>query len=184
MIAILNPITPEKAKKIIKMRPNHFRQTGAVLVVSLVFLIALTAVASALMLNSTTDMKMSGASEMRTVAEQEAFAAMDELIFQQSEGNSNSFTLPINLYKSVGTVSVLDELDKTNGDVTSASIQLSSNVYGIEIPCPRQSSDEADGGKVSICNVLEVSVNKIYGRKMQSTIQVRAGIAQELGLSQ
>ncbi|MFQ3266042.1 MAG: type IV pilus assembly protein PilX, partial [Colwellia sp.] len=41
------------------------KQRGVVLVVSLIFLIALTAVASALMLNTTTDMKMSGASEMQ-----------------------------------------------------------------------------------------------------------------------
>lgn len=39
------------------------KQKGVVLIISLVFLVALTAVAAALMQNTTTDMKMSGASE-------------------------------------------------------------------------------------------------------------------------
>ena len=63
--------------------PNVTKQRGVVLVVSLVFLVALTAVAAALMQNSTTDMKMSGASEEKVVALQEVVSAVDEVIFNQ-----------------------------------------------------------------------------------------------------
>ena len=44
-------------------------QQGVVLIVSLVFLVALTAVAAALMQNTTTDMKMAGASEEKVSAD-------------------------------------------------------------------------------------------------------------------
>ena len=55
---------------------NIGSQKGVVLVVSLVFLVALTAVAAALMQNSTIDMKMSGASEEKTVALQEVVLSL------------------------------------------------------------------------------------------------------------
>ena len=58
------------------------KQQGVVLVISLVFLIALTAVAAALMLNTTTDMRMSGASQEKVIATQEAVSAIDEIIYK------------------------------------------------------------------------------------------------------
>ena len=63
----------------VSSRVSH--QQGVVLVVSLVFLIALTAVAAALMQNTTSDMIMSGASQEKVVATQEAVSAIDEIIF-------------------------------------------------------------------------------------------------------
>lgn len=63
---------------------NHLvKQKGVVLIVALVFLIALTAVVAALMQNTTTDMKMAGASEEKTVATLEAFSAIDEIMFRE-----------------------------------------------------------------------------------------------------
>ncbi len=59
------------------------RQQGVVLLVSLIFLIGLTAVASALMQVTTSDMKMSGATEDKTTAVQETLGATDEVIFNE-----------------------------------------------------------------------------------------------------
>ena len=83
------------------IRRNLRNQTGVVLIVALVFLIALTAVAAALMQNSTTDMKMSGASEEKVVATQEAISASDEVIFRQVNAavGNNKFALPIVRFK-------------------------------------------------------------------------------------
>ncbi|ALO34136.1 hypothetical protein CMT41_04870 [Colwellia sp. MT41] len=157
------------------------KQRGVVLVVSLIFLIALTAVASALMLNTTTDMKMSGASEMQVVANQQAFGAMDELIFRQVQhgvGQKNDFALPISNFAV--DKSVLADLTSSNadGNITSASIGLSNNPLILEYPCPH--SRNASSVQVFTCNILRVQITKQYGRNNTSTVQVNSGIAQQL----
>ncbi|WP_232769033.1 PilX N-terminal domain-containing pilus assembly protein [Colwellia sp. Bg11-28] len=158
------------------------KQRGVVLVVSLVFLVALTAVASALMLNTTTDMKMSGASEAKVVANQEAFAATDELIFRQvrpAAGGRNDFALPIITFAN-GNRDVLVDLVQSNtqNDVTSATIGLANNEFVLESDCPHSRS--ASSTQVFTCNMLRVQIIKVYGRKQNSTIQVNSGIAQQL----
>ena len=67
-------------------------QQGVVLIVALVFLVSLTAAASIMMLNSTTDMKISGASQEKLIATQEAISAVDEAIADQIRSNNNLFT--------------------------------------------------------------------------------------------
>ena len=68
-----------------------------ILVVALVFLIALTGVASALMLNTTSDMKMSGASQEKVLAMQEAVGTVDQSILVGQNGNLfQSIVLPEN----------------------------------------------------------------------------------------
>jgi len=159
------------------------KQRGVVLVVSLIFLIALTAVASALMLNTTTDMKMSGASEMQVVANQEAFAAMDELVFRQitsGAGQVNEFILPIVLYQNDVTRDVLGDLVSTNtdADITSATVGIGSNEFNLNVGCPREKVASGEGQ--IFCNILQVQVNKVYGRNNNSSVQVNAGIIQKL----
>lgn len=157
-------------------------QRGVVLVVSLVFLVALTAVASALMLNSTTDMKMSGASEQKVVANQEALGAMDELIFRQvrpTVGQVNDFASPIITFRD-NDKNVLADLTQSNtqGDVVAATIGLADNQYVLESDCPHSRS--ASSTQVFTCNVLRVQVRKLYGRKQASTVEINSGIAQQL----
>jgi len=157
------------------------KQRGVVLVVSLIFLIALTAVASALMLNTTTDMKMSGASEMQVVANQEAFGAMDELIFRQVQhgvGQRNDFALPITTFRVDKVVTADLTSSNAMGSITSASIGLLNNPLVLEHPCPH--SRLASSVQVFTCNVLRVQVTKQYGRNKTSTVQVNSGIAQQL----
>ena len=153
------------------------RQKGVVLIVALVFLIALTAVAAALMQNSTTDMKMSGASEEKVVATQEAISASDESIFRQVNGGTgnNAFTLPLVRFPLV----VTDTLTKTNTDTdTTASIEITNNELALEPDCPH--SRAASSAQVFTCNVLRVQVVRKYGRTNTNEVEVNAGIAQQL----
>jgi type IV pilus assembly protein PilX len=153
------------------------RQKGVVLIVALVFLIALTAVAAALMQNSTTDMKMSGASEDRVVATQEAISASDESIFRQVNGGTgnNAFTLPLVRFP----LAVTDTLTKTNTDTdTTANIELVNNELTLEPDCPH--SRAASSVQVFTCNVLRVQVVRKYGRTNTNEVEVNAGIAQQL----
>ncbi|OUR62670.1 hypothetical protein A9Q74_04055 [Colwellia sp. 39_35_sub15_T18] len=180
------------------MRMN--KQRGVVLIASLVFLIALTAVASALMLNTTADLKMSGASEEKVVANQEVVSAIDELIFAQVNAptGGNDFAVPLVTFnKTAGNctdsgdntlieidgecvINALDEFDDVNPDtdVTLATIGMGNNQFALETDCPH--STNASSTEVFTCNVLRIQVNKQYGRKNASLVQVNSGIAQQL----
>lgn len=175
-------------------------QQGVVLIVSLVFLIALTAAASALMLNTTSDLKMSGASEEKVVANQEAVSAVDALIFAQVNAptGENDFAIPLVAFNKTDgecqdlrenelidvdgscVIDALDEFDAVNpdGDVTSVHIGMGNNQYALEADCPH--STNASSTEVFTCNVLRIQVIKQYGRKNASLVQANSGIAQEL----
>jgi type IV pilus assembly protein PilX len=151
-------------------------QRGVVLIVSLVFLIALTAVAAALMQNTTSDMKMSGASEEKVIATQEAISAVDEAIYRQVNGDViNGFASALVLFPLTVTAS----LEKTNvHNDTSASIYIANNPFKLEADCPPSKS--ASSVQVFTCNVLKVQVIRKYGRANSNEIEVTSGIAQQL----
>ncbi len=159
-------------------KANTFsRQQGVVLIVSLVFLIALTAVAGVLMQNTTSDMKMSGASEDKVVATQEAISASDEVMFRQINGGlgNNAFALPLVKFPVV----VTETLTKTNTDSdTTADIQMANNDLELEPYCPHSRS--ASSTQVFSCNVLRVQVVRAYGRKNTNTVVVNTGVVQQL----
>lgn len=160
---------------------KHSRQQGVVLIVSLVFLIALTGVAAALMQNTTTDMKMSGASEERVVAMQEAVSAVDEIIFEQVTGAStaNDFAAPLVDFAD-GAIDIITDLKVTNEnkDFDSATLNVVNNDFLLQAGCPHSKS--ASSAQVFTCNVLLIQVNRKYGRKGTSTVEVNSGIAQQL----
>ena len=157
------------------------KQQGVVLVVSLVFLIALTAVAAALMQNTTTDMKMSGASEEKVVADQEVVSAVDEFIFKQVTGGTgnNGFAKPVATFID-GPKNIIAELTKTNkdGEIDTASLDLANNEFQLEADCPHSRS--ASSAQVFTCNVLRIQISRKYGRNKTSTVEVNSGIAQHL----
>jgi len=156
---------------------SYSAQRGVVLIVSLVFLIALTAVAAALMQNTTSDMKMSGASEEKVTAIQESISAVDEVIFRQVNGATNVFTSPLVLFKD--PIVVTATLTVTNDDAdTTAEVSLTNNDFELEADCPHSKS--ASSTQVFTCNVLKVQVNRNYGRKKTSNVEVNSGIAQQL----
>lgn len=152
-------------------KPNIQKQQGVVLIVSLVFLIALTAVAAALMQNTTTDMKMSGASQEKVVATQEAVSAIDEVIHNEvtQVSGTNGFASEIAKFPLTPAVSRVIN--------TSAEITL-ANPYNIEADCPH--SRAASSVQVFKCNVLKVQVTRLYGRTNKSTIEVNSGVSQQL----
>jgi type IV pilus assembly protein PilX len=180
-----------------KLISNNFtygnsKQKGVVLIVSLVFLVALTAVAAALMQNTTTDMKMSGASEEKVVAEQEVVSAIDEYIFSQVTAGmgKNGFAQPIGSFKDVDGNSIAKAIDlsidgdlpisnkKGTGDIDSATLSLANNQFQLEADCPHSKS--ASSAQVFTCNVLRIQISRKYGRNKTSTVEVNSGIAQHL----
>lgn len=145
------------------------KQHGVVLIVALVFLISLTGVASVLMLNTTSDVKMSGASEIRLIATQEAISAVDETIADQITGGNNLFAgrvfpQPVN---SVSSVSVND-IQITN--------RASSNLVTPDCPHSRLPSST----RVIKCNILNVAVNNRYGNNDSSNVNVNSSIGQQV----
>lgn len=156
--------------------PSIVKQTGVVLVVSLVFLVALTAVAAALMQNSTTDMKMSGASEERVVALQEVVSAVDEVVFNQvGLGQNNEFSRPI-----VGNFPIVDQavLLPDTSTKSTAIVDVANNIYNLDIACPHLKM--ASSTTTFSCNMLNVRANRTYGRTGKSTISADSGIAQQV----
>lgn len=160
---------------------NLKKQQGVVLVVSLVFLIALTAVAAALMRNTTTDMKMSGASEEKVVANQEVVSAVDEFIFKQvnAGAGNNGFAKPVETFNA-GAKNIISELTKANkdGEIDAASLNLANNQFQLVADCPHSRS--ASSAQVFTCNVLLIQISRKYGRNKTSTVEVNSGIAQHL----
>lgn len=157
---------------------NIENQQGVVLVVSLVFLVALTAVAVALMQNSTTDMKMSGASEEKVVALQEVVSAVDEVIFNQvSVGKINAFARSV-----TGDINfpIIDQAILLPNTTTQsiARVEVANNHLNLTIACPHLKL--ASSTAVFSCNILRVSTNRKYGRTGQSNIRANSGIAQQL----
>lgn len=157
---------------IIKSKLNQVyigeKQQGVVLIVSLVFLVALTALASALMLNTTSDMKMSGSSQTKVNAVQEVISSIDQIVAAQVQGNVNSFTssqFPISMNGVV-----------TSPNTTANIITVNANSLVVECPATKLASDTSQFK----CNLLRVQSTKLYGRANTSSVQVNAGIAQQL----
>ncbi|TWX66551.1 PilX N-terminal domain-containing pilus assembly protein [Colwellia sp. C1TZA3] len=172
-----------------KIYPHHLTvntrslsgQKGVVLIVALVFLIALTAVAGALMQNSTSDMKMSGASEEKVVATQEAISASDEVIFRQVNANSgnNKFASAIVRFQDESFRNVTGSLNITNtSSDTTAKVNVANNDLELEADCPHSKS--ASSVQIFTCNVLRVQVVRKYGRKNTNEVEVNTGVVQQL----
>ena len=146
------------------------KQKGIVLVVALVFLVALTAVAGAMMQNTITDVKMSGASQEKVIATQEAISAMDEVIYNEvTKANGvNGFASEMANFPLSPSVTANN---------TTAEISI-ANPFNIESDCPHLKS--ASSVQVFKCNLLQVKIDRSYGRTNTSAIQVNSGIAQQL----
>jgi len=155
---------------------NAGKQHGVVLVVSLVFLVALTAVAAALMQNTTTDMKMSGASEEKVIATQAVISAVDEIVNNQVNIQAiNVFTQGLNKIPNYTSAQLLPITTKTKA---SASASVVNNLLFEEFNCPRSAVASSVG--IIECNFLQLRVQRSYGRNNTSNLAVDANIAQQL----
>ncbi|WP_076420185.1 PilX N-terminal domain-containing pilus assembly protein [Colwellia sp. UCD-KL20] len=151
------------------MAIKKFNQSGVVLIVSLVFLVALTAVAAALMQNTTTDVKMAGASQVKSIVTQETISEMDRIIFnEQRRVNGPNIFVELNSPTPI--------LSVTKPSITTA-IASPDNVLSLT-PCPRVKPASSDAQ----CRMSNVVVSRTYGKNNNHVIQVNAGIAQELSL--
>ncbi|GAA0809967.1 hypothetical protein GCM10009111_00150 [Colwellia asteriadis] len=152
------------------------RQHGVVLIVALIFLVALTAVAAALMQNSTTDMKMAGASEIKEEAVQATISAVDEVIFNQvAPGQDNLFARPLKGNFPINDQNAL--LPGTNTEAT-AVVNVVNNDLELEVDCAHSKSASSTG--VFNCSSLRVNVTRIYGRNGTSNMSASSGITQQL----
>lgn len=152
------------------------KQQGVVLVVSLVFLVALTAVAAALMQNTTTDIKMAGASNDKVIATQEAISAVDETINNQVNVlATNLFTQGLN---NAATYTSAQLLPGTTQTGATASASVIANPLFEEYACPR--SEAATSVGIIECNYLQLQIRRLYGRNNTSTVIIDSDIAQQL----
>mgnify|MGYP000562742109 CR=1 FL=1 len=148
---------------------QRVNQSGVVLIVSLVFLVALTAVAAALMQNTTTDVKMAGASQEKAIVTQGTISEMERVLYNERREvfGSNIF---VNLIKPTPILTLTQPL------ITNATAQP-DNPLILDTPCPR--SKRASSGLIT-CRRANVVLNRFYGRNENHFIQINAGIAQEI----
>ncbi len=146
------------------------KQKGVVLVVALVFLVALTAVAGALMQVTTSDIKMADASQEKVIATQGAISSIDEVIYDQinTVGQANGFAASAATFPTTPAVSAAN---------TTAQIAVATP-NNLVVDCPH--SQNASSVQVFKCNALRVQITRLYGRTNASTIQVTSGISQQL----
>jgi len=164
-------------KPTIKQLKINDKSQGFVLIIALVFLISLTAIAGALMQNTTTDMKMSGASEDKMTGIQAAVSAIDEVIYNQvAPGKNNAFAKPLVANHFPNTNQA--ELLPSTKTAATARIDIANNDLNLESDCPHSRS--ASSAQVFTCNVLKVQVNRNYGRNNVNSIEVNSGVAQQL----
>lgn len=171
----INPINPY----FICQTTCRQKQRGVVLVVSLVFLVALTSIAAVLMQNATTDMKMSGATEEKSVAQQELFSAVDEVIYNQvfRVGGINNFAHSETFFdlQPDRTIALPVSFDNT-----VASVRLSDG-FAIPKGCDRMLN--ASSANIFNCSSFEVNAIKTYGRNNNNEIEVNAGIVRKVPVS-
>lgn len=154
----------------------HHKQRGVVLVVALVFLVALTGVAAVLMQNTTSDMKMTGATNEKVIATQGALSAVDEVIDNQVNVQAvNLFTQGLNFADTYTSAQLLPVSTKTGA---TASASVINNPTFEEVPCPRSTVSSSVG--IIECNVMQLQVQRLYGRNNTSTIVVNTNITQQL----
>jgi hypothetical protein len=174
-VALMKNTLSKRAIGKVTMFQLPAKQQGVVLVVALVFLVALTGVAAALMQNTTSDMKMTGASTEKVIATQAALSAIDEVIDNQVNIQVNNlFTRGLNFFAKYTSAQLLPVATKTGASASTSVINSSLE----EVLCPR--SRVASSVGIIECNMVELQVRRPYGRNDTSVIVVNANIAQQL----
>jgi type IV pilus assembly protein PilX len=156
-------------------QPN--KQQGIVLIVALVFLVALTSLAATLMQNTTTDIKMSSASEAKVVALQKAVSAVDRVIYNQVKLDSvNAFSQPITEEFFPNTHQA--QLLANTYENVKAQVDIAHGMNALPVDCPHQYL--ASSVQLINCRLLTININQRYGRNLKNYIEVNAGVIQQL----
>lgn len=149
---------------------NIVKNNGIVLVVSLVFLVALTTIASTLMHNAAIDIKIANANQEKMLAVEKAISAIDEVIVlpinQASSANyfthdKDAYPYQIN-HHDVNTQASISLMNSQSYHVNCAHSTLPSSINTIH------------------CHHFVVEVNYQYGRYHHQSIIVRAGVSQQV----
>jgi len=144
------------------------KQSGVVLIIALVFLVALTAVAAALMQNTTTDIKMAGASQEKAIVMQETMSEMERVLFNERRRVNNG----VNVFTSISQPQVLIA---TKPSITQATA-TPANPNNLDVPCPREARGTSSG--IIMCRNVRVQVIRTYGRDNNQSIEVHSGVMQ------
>ena len=147
------------------------KQGGFVLMVSLVMVVAITAIAVALMSSSSMDVKMAVASEDREMATHHARGGNDQLYYDavnRTVNEQNYFAAFSVSQESAQYVSV-------HGAVSTVSWASENHV---ETDCPR-SKAPTEGLR---CNYLQATTTKTFGPANVNQVNVVSGVAQQVGV--
>jgi len=153
------------------------KQQGVVLIVALVLLVALSSLAATLMQNTTTDIKMSAASEAKVVAQQKALSVVERIIYHQMKVSKvNVFSQPLTseFFPNIKQEQLLANTDKN----FTAQVDISKGIGSLTVDCPHQYL--ASSVHLLNCQVLTLKIKQQYGRNHKSYIEVNAGIIQQL----
>jgi type IV pilus assembly protein PilX len=147
------------------------RQSGFVLMVSLVMVIAITAIAVSLISSSTMDMKMATAAEDREMATHISRGGNDQLFYDAVNRTVNSQ----NYFAAFSTTQTATEFNSSQGAVSTV---IWGSANQVETDCPR-SKDPTEG---LMCIYLQATTVKTFGPTDNNQINVVAGVAQQVGV--
>ena len=147
------------------------KQQGFVLMVSLVMVVAITAIAVTLMSSSTLDTKMAVVTEEREMASHHAKGGNDQLFY-------NAVNRTVNEQNYFAAFSVSQESAQyvsTHGAISTVTWASDNHV---ETDCPR-SKAPTEGLR---CNYLNATTSKTFGPGDVNQINVVSGVAQQVGV--
>ena len=147
------------------------QQQGFVLMVSLVMVVAITAIAVTLMSSSTLDTKMAVVTEEREMATHHAKGGNDQLFYNAV----NRIVNEQNYFAAFSVSQESQEFVSTHGAVSSVTWASDNHV---ETDCPR-SKAPTEGLR---CNYLNTTTQKTFGPGNVNQINVVSGVAQQVGV--
>lgn len=173
-----NSLKRDKLSTMSQRESARHKQKGVVLIVTLVFLVALTGVAGALMQSTTSDMKMTSASNEKVIATQAAISGIDEIVDNQiNQRDVNLFAGSLQELVAASSAELLPADSKIGAEASAAMI---NNPTFEEKKCLRGERGNGNDEDTRTCNIFELRVTRAYGRNDTSTVSVNALISQEL----
>ena len=152
-------------------RRSKDKQQGFVLMVSLVMVVAITAIAVTLMSTSSMDMKMAVAAEDREMATHHARGGNDELYY-------DAVNRTVNEQNYFAAFSVSQESAQYVSTLGAVSTVTWASDNRVETDCPR-SKAPTEGLR---CNYLQATTVKTFGPSNVNQINVVSGVAQQVGV--
>lgn len=144
------------------------RQQGVVLVMSLIMIVAITAVAVSLMSSSSLDLKITNAAQEREMAESELYGEVQKIIAEQSARGQASYFMRSTPQMANGRITF------SSGDTANQLTNLNNGK--LDLRCPRQFGF-TEG---VVCNMTRLETTIEYGTKSKHSVTVVTGVSQEM----